>query len=72
MAYKNHEGYLDPTSGQALQNTHWEELQQLREKEHGLKRGQMYSLKCTEKNISRPEKSREPISFLNCTSIVCY
>lgn len=40
MAYKNHEGYLDPTSGQAMQNTHWEELQQLREKEHGLKRGQ--------------------------------
>ena len=40
MAYKKHEGYLDPTSGQALQNTHWEELQQLREKEHGLKRGQ--------------------------------
>lgn len=37
MAYKNHEGYLDPTSGQAMQNTHWEELQQLREKEHGLK-----------------------------------
>lgn len=33
MAYKNHEGYLDPTSGQAMQNTHWEELQQLREKE---------------------------------------
>ena len=24
----------------AMQNTHWEELQQLREKEHGLKRGQ--------------------------------
>ncbi|RHD30511.1 hypothetical protein DW799_12295 [Blautia obeum] len=40
MAYKNHEGYQDPTSGQAMQNTHWEELQQLREKEHGLKRGQ--------------------------------
>lgn len=28
MAYKKHEGYLDPTSGQAMQNTHWEELQQ--------------------------------------------
>ena len=31
MAYKKHEGYLDPTSGQAMQNTQWEELQQLRE-----------------------------------------
>ena len=30
MAYKNYEGYLDPTSGQAMQNAHWEELQQLK------------------------------------------
>lgn len=40
MKYKNHEGYQDPTSGQAMKGAHWEELQQLREKEHGLKRGQ--------------------------------
>lgn len=40
MIYKNHEGYPDPTSGQAMKGAHWEELQQLREKEHGLKRGQ--------------------------------
>ena len=40
MKYKNHEGYQDPTSGQALKGAHWEELQQLREKEHNLKRGQ--------------------------------
>lgn len=40
MTHKNKEGYSDPTSGQAMQNTHWEELQQLREKEHNLKRGQ--------------------------------
>ena len=40
MTHKNHEGYPDPTSGQAMQRTHWEELQQLREKEHNLKRGQ--------------------------------
>lgn len=40
MKYKNHEGYQDPTSGQAMKGAHWEELQQLREKEHNLKRGQ--------------------------------
>lgn len=40
MIYKNHEGYPDPTSGQAMKGAHWEELQQLREQEHGLKRGQ--------------------------------
>ena len=40
MTHKNHEGYPDPTSGQAMRRTHWEELQQLREKEHKLKRGQ--------------------------------
>lgn len=48
MTYKNHEGYQDPTSGQAMKGAHWEELQQLREKEHGLKRGQ--------KSISRLRK----------------
>ena len=32
MIYKNHEGYQDPTSGQAMKGAHWEELQQLREK----------------------------------------
>lgn len=40
MTYKNHEGYQDPTSGQAMKGAHWEEVQQLREQEHGLKRGQ--------------------------------
>ena len=42
MTYKNREGYPDPTSGQAMQRTHWEELQQLREKEHNLRRGQKF------------------------------
>ena len=25
MIYKNHEGYQDPTSGQAMKGAHWEE-----------------------------------------------
>ena len=37
MPYKNHEGYPDPTSGRAINGVRWEELQQLREKEHHLK-----------------------------------
>lgn len=40
MTYKNHEGYPDPTSGRVINGVRWEELQQLREKEHNLKRGQ--------------------------------
>ncbi len=56
MVYKNHEGYLGPTSGQAMQNTHWEELQQLREKEHGLKRGQKIAIIETCKEEHKPAK----------------
>lgn len=37
MTYKNKEGYPDPTSGRAINGVRWEELQQLREKEHNLK-----------------------------------
>ena len=46
MAYKNHEGYLDPTSGQAMQNTHWEEL----------KRGQKIAIIETCKEEHKPAK----------------
>lgn len=44
MTYKNKEGYPDPTSGRAINGVRWEELQQLREKEHNLKRGQQVIL----------------------------
>lgn len=56
MAYKNHEGYPDPTSGQAMKGAHWEELQQLREKEHGLKRGQKITIIETCKEEHKPAK----------------
>lgn len=56
MAYKNHEGYPDPTSGQAMKGAHWEELQQLREKEHGLKRGQKIAIIETCKEEHKPAR----------------
>ena len=56
MKYKNHEGYQDPTSGQAMKGAHWEELQQLREKEHGLKRGQKIAIIETCKEEHKPAK----------------
>lgn len=56
MIYKNHEGYQDPTSGQAINRAHWEELQQLREKEHGLKRGQKIVIIETCKEEHKPAK----------------
>lgn len=54
MTYKNHEGYPDPTSGRAINGVRWEELQQLREKEHNLKRGQQIILYV--KSIRRGEQ----------------
>lgn len=40
----------------AMQNTHWEELQQLREKEHGLKRGQKIVIVETCKEEHKPAR----------------
>lgn len=68
MPYKNHEGYPDPTSGRAINGVRWEELQQLREKEHNLKRGQqiMLYVKCQSEEASsrrrakNSEKVRKP------------
>ena len=56
MIYKNHEGYQDPTSGQAMKGAHWEELQQLREKKHGLKRRQKIAIIETCKEEHKPAK----------------
>lgn len=51
MTYKNHEGYPDPTQGNALNGVRKEERQKMLEKKYGLKRGQ----KITITEISRDE-----------------
>lgn len=59
MAYKNHEGFPDPTAGEAingvrreeLRRLRWEELQQARERQHGIRRGEVLTL-TTEKKQS--------------------
>lgn len=56
MTYKNHEGYPDPTSGRAINGVRWEELQQLREKEHNLKRGQKIAIIETCKEEHKPAR----------------
>lgn len=48
MSYRNGEGYRDPTMGDAINRMRWEELQRLREEEHGIKRGEIIALKLTE------------------------
>lgn len=54
MTYRNHEGYPDPTSGRAINGVRWEELQQLREKEHNLKAWAAGYIVC-KKSIGRVE-----------------
>lgn len=54
--YKNSEGLSDPTAGQALSNISWEQLQQDREKEHGLKRGQEIEVHILEQTEERGKK----------------
>lgn len=46
---KNKEGYPDPTAEYAINGVRWEELQRLREKEHRIKRGEILTLKYTER-----------------------
>ena len=40
MTYKNHEGYPDPTQGEAVNGVRREERQRFLEKKHGLRCGQ--------------------------------
>lgn len=47
--YKNHEGYRDPTAGNAMDCVRWEEIQEYREKEHGIKRGEILTLTFAER-----------------------
>lgn len=51
--HKNYEGYPDPTEGEALNGVRWEELQRLREKEHGIKRGTVITIYIREEDESR-------------------
>ena len=79
MLCKNHEGYLDPTSGRAINGVRWEELQQLREKEHNLKRGQqiMLYVKCQSEEASsrgrakNSEKNQKAILGSRIVQILC-
>lgn len=49
MTYKNHEGISDSTAGQVINGVRWEEVQRMREKQYGIKRGEILTLKITEK-----------------------
>lgn len=40
MTYRNHEGYPDPTQGEAVNGVRKEEKQRFLENKHGYKRGQ--------------------------------
>lgn len=46
---KNKEGYPDPTAAYAINGVRWEELQRMREKEHGIKRGETLTLRIAER-----------------------
>lgn len=46
---KNKEGYPDPTASRAINGVRWEELQRMREKKYGIKRGETIELKFAER-----------------------
>lgn len=54
MTYKNHEGYPDPTLGEAVNGVRKEERQRFLEKKHGFKRGQ----KVDTYEICKPEEHK--------------
>lgn len=47
MGYRNHEGYPDPTQGNAINGVRKEEIQRMREKQHNLKRGEVIRIRDT-------------------------
>ncbi|MDO4601993.1 MAG: hypothetical protein Q4B37_06955 [Eubacteriales bacterium] len=53
--YKNHEGYPDPTQGDAINGVRKEEIQRMREKQHNLKRGEVIRIK---DSIETPDGKR--------------
>ena len=56
--YKNHEGYPDPTQGDAINGVRKEEIQRMREKQHNLKRGEVIRIK---DSIETPDGKRVKI-----------
>lgn len=54
MDYKNHEGYPDPTQGEAVNGVWKEEKQRMPEKKYGFKRGQ----KVDTYEIYKPEEHK--------------
>ena len=55
MGYRNHEGYPDPTQGDALNGVRKEEIQRMREKQHNLKRGEIIWIK---ESVDTPDGKR--------------
>lgn len=58
MGYRNHEGYPDPTQGNAINGVRKEEIQRIREKQHNLKRGEVIRIK---ESIETPDGKRVKI-----------
>lgn len=60
MTYKNHEGYPDPTQGNALNGVRKEERQKMLEKKYGLKRGQKIRItEISRDEMHKPAKKKE-------------
>ena len=55
MGYRNSEGYIDPTAGDAINGVRKEEIQRMREKQRNLKRGEVIRIK---ENIETPDGKR--------------
>lgn len=55
MGYRNHEGYPDPTQGDAINGVRREEIQRMREKQHNLKRGEIIWIK---ESVDTPDGKR--------------
>lgn len=53
--HKNHEGYPDPTQGDAINGVRREEIQRMREKQHNLKRGEVIWIK---ESVDTPDGKR--------------
>lgn len=47
MGYRNSEGYIDPTAGDAINGVRKEEIQRMREKQYNLKRGEVIRIRDT-------------------------
>lgn len=68
MGYRNHEGYPDPTQGDALNGVRKEEIQRMREKQHNLKRGEIIWIK---ESVDTPDGKRVKKDTSNSEGTVC-